>query len=52
MPAFVVSALPSSDSSVINYSPFYDVDGSGSINILDVIDVRNRHLTSLPAGTP
>ena len=35
-----------------NYSPFYDVTGGGSINILDVIDVRNRQLSSLPTGTP
>jgi hypothetical protein len=34
------------------YSPFYDLDGSGSITVLDVIDVRNRQLSSLPAGTP
>lgn len=35
-----------------NYSPFYDVNGSGGINIQDTILVRNHQFTTLPAGEP
>jgi hypothetical protein len=35
-----------------NYSPFYDLDGNGKINVLDAILARNSALTLLPTGTP
>jgi hypothetical protein len=35
-----------------NYSPFYDLDGNGKINVLDAILARNSAQTLLPAGTP
>lgn len=34
------------------YSPYYDLDGSGTINFVDAIALRNALGTQLPLGTP
>jgi hypothetical protein len=34
------------------YSPYFDLDGSGTINFVDAISLRNALGTTLPAGTP
>ena len=34
------------------YSPFDDVNGSGNVSGVDVVAVRNRQFTGLPAGNP
>ncbi|RIK81831.1 MAG: hypothetical protein DCC68_07810 [Planctomycetota bacterium] len=34
------------------YSPFYDLDGSGTINFVDAIALRNALGSQLPLGTP
>jgi VCBS repeat-containing protein len=35
-----------------NYSPLFDVNGSGRIDIFDTVQVRNLQFTDLPAGQP
>ncbi len=34
------------------YSPYYDLDGNGTINFVDAIHMRNAAGTALPIGTP